>query len=247
MSEVDLERLARAYGHRRYDSVAQRIAPVLAEADLGRGDLVADVGGGRGSHGAAIQEATGARVIVVDPSAAMARQARSAGVATVIGRGEALPLASGACGLVLFHLSIHHGEWERMVAEAWRITRAGGVVWVWTMSPEYVRQSHLARWFPRAGEIDAARFPPPVDIEALLGSLGGTPRVAHDRVVVRRPAGDWTAAVEDGFVSTLHLLDDDEIAAGLERFRAAHPDPDETITYALEFIAVWSRRPSVES
>ena len=247
MAEVDLDRLARAYRHRSYDPPVGRVAPVLEQASLEPGDVVVDIGGGTGKHAAVVAEASGATTVVADPSVAMLTAAREAGSLVVAARGEALPLCDASARLALFHLSVHHGDWQAMVSEAWRVVEPGGIVWVWTMSPDYARSSHISRWFPRAGEIDAGRFPEPDDIEAFFESLGGRARRAEDRVEVNRPAGEWARAVRDGFVSTLHLLDDEEVEAGLERFRAAHPDPTETITYTLEFVAVWSARPPVES
>jgi hypothetical protein len=147
---------------------------------------------------------------------------------------------------VYFHASVHYGGWRGMLGEAARVVEPGGVVWVWTFAPGHFRASYLAEWFPSVPRIDEARFPDP---EALLGHLagcglerGGTERARE--AVVRR-AGDWVAGVQAGFVSTLHLIDPAEIEAGLDRFRAAHPDPSEEIRYTLEQEAVWARKPSL--
>jgi SAM-dependent methyltransferase len=246
MAEVDLNRLAAAYGHRSHDPIRQRIEPILAAVPVGPGDLIVDVGGGRGRHAAALSSASGATALVVDPAMGMVVAARGSGSLAAVGRGEKLPLGAGCADLVLFHLSIHHGDWRVMLAEAWRVVRPGGAVWVWTMPPEHLRTSYLTQWFPRVGEIDAARFPAIGDLEAEFAVLGGVPRLASDRSDVQRPAGDWRQAVEAGFVSTLHLLTPGEIAEGIDRFTAAHPDPTEMIGYTLAFTGVWSIRPPVE-
>ena len=244
---VDVERLAYAYRHRSYDPVEQRIAPILEGVPLAEGDVIVDVGGGRGVHAAALSAASEATAVVIDPSRSMVRESRTRGLVGVVGRGEQLPLRPGTAALVLFHLSIHHGDWRRMLIEAWRVARPGGVVWVWTMPLEHVASSYLGRWFPRVAEIDGARFPDPADVAASLRQLGGVAHETSDVVHVTRPAAEWVQAVRDGFVSTLHLLTDEEIEEGLERFETAHPEPDATISYDLLFTGVWSARPSVES
>lgn len=247
MVEVDLERLAAAYHLRSERGATERMAPVMEFAALGRGDLAVDVGGGRGAQAHAIAAATRSLVVVVDPSPAMVAEASRRGAVVVLGRGESLPFADASAGLVLFHLSIHHGDWRRMLDEAWRVVRPGGVVWVWTMAPDHLRRSQLARWFPRVGEIDAARFPAIDDLERRIAHHDGVPHRSAVSERVERTAAEWVAAVEAGFVSTLHLLEPAEIEQGIARFTAEHPDATAVVSYDIELTAVWSRRPPVES
>jgi ubiquinone/menaquinone biosynthesis C-methylase UbiE len=247
MAEVDLGRLAEAYDHRPETESEVRVAAMVEAARPGPGDLVVDVGGGRGRQASRLAEASGATVVVIDPSRPMVQASRRRGCPAAVGRGEQLPLDDATAVLTYFHLSIHHGDWRAMLGEAWRITRPGGVVFVWTMDPAYHRSSFLARWFPRVGVIDAERFPAVSDLSAALESLGGIPVLHSASVEVGRVAHEWIAAVRAGYVSTLHLLDATEIEAGLARFEAAHPDPDEVVRYRLEFTGVSSVRSSVES
>jgi SAM-dependent methyltransferase len=246
MAEVDLERLAGAYEHRPDRGGRARVTAAVAAAQLAEGDLVVDIGGGRGRHAGAFAD-LGCRPVVVDPSRRMAAAAWSRGIPAVVAVGEDVPIADEVADLVYFHLSIHHGDWHRMLREAWRVVRPDGFVFVWTMEPAYHRRSFLSRWFPRVGEIDAGRFPDAAELAAAFESFGGEPAGGIQVDEVERRAGDWIEAVRAGFVSTLHLLSDDEISEGLERFTAAHPDPDERIRYRLEHTSVWSVRPSVES
>lgn len=242
MAEVDLERLAAAYDFRLDRGIAERLGPMLAVAGVGPGSTVVDVGGGRGDKASACA-ATGAAVLLVDPSRAMTAEAVTRGLCGVVARGEALPLGDESADLVFFHLSIHHGDWRAMLDEAWRVVRPGGVVWVWTMSDEHHEASYLTKWFPSVGPIDAGRFPPVADIGDHLSFLGGAPDVLEVEEIVERAAGEWVEAVRAGYVSTLHLVSDDEVQEGLARFAAGHPDPDATIEYRLLFSGVWSRCP----
>jgi SAM-dependent methyltransferase len=244
MAEVDLPRLAAAYEHRRgRDAAEGRAHDAAGQAGVGRGDIVIDVGGGRGDHSMVFAR-LGAVAVVVDPSLDMARHAAAGGVPSVVAPGERLPVADGCASLVYLHLSIHHGVPDAMVSEARRVVRPGGVAWVWTLAREHHRSSFLARWFPSVASIDEARFPDPDDIAAMMGAVGfERVRMGERLEVVARTAASWEAAVHAGFVSTLHLLDPAEVIAGLERFRSEHPEPDAMIEYTLQYRSVWGVGP----
>ncbi|HSQ37331.1 MAG TPA: class I SAM-dependent methyltransferase [Acidimicrobiia bacterium] len=244
MVEIDLDRLAAGYAHRRTSEGARRRATATAEAaGLGPGSVALDVGGGRGDH-AEVLAAAGARAVVVDRSPAMARAARERGLPAVVADGRCLPLREETADLVYFHLSLHYGGWEMMLAEAARVLRPGGMVAAWTFCREHFRHSLLARWFPSIAPIDEARFPDPDLIWARMWALRleEVRQVAETEVVSRR-AGDWEAAVRAGFISTLQLLDPAEIEAGLAGFHEEHPDPDEVLHYRLWYRGVMGRKP----
>ncbi len=243
--DVDLGRLAAAYGHRAGGAADERATAAAAAARLGPGRLAVDIGGGTGSH-AAVFAAIGARVLVVDRSFDMVRLARDAVGAAVVGDAGSLPLGDECADLVYFHLSLHHGPAAEWIGEAARVVRPGGVVWVWTLAQ--LDESFLARWFPAVGVIDRLRFISPSEISAVMTAAGltGVGRAAADETVIRS-AGSWMAAVRAGFVSTLHLLPAEQIAAGLDAFAAAHPDPDEPVSYRLAFRRVSAIRPSLPS
>ena len=58
----------------------------------------------------------------------------------------------------------------------------------------------------------------------------------------RRTAGEWEAAVRGGAWSTIQLVEGAELEAGLAAFRAAHPDPNETLRHMLPWAWVAGRR-----
>lgn len=244
---VDLARLAAAYAHRGEKGGARRARMAAAASGLGVGGVAVDVGGGRGVHAAEFR-AMGARAVVVDPSVDMALAARRLGVPAAVGMGERLPLGDGVAALVYFHLSIHHGASTAMLAEARRVAAPGGTVWVWTLAAEHHRSSFLARWFPSVAEIDERRFPAPETIAEGLRARGvAGVTIGAMRQRVERRAGSWEEAVRSGFVSTLHLVDPGEIDAGLERFRAAHPDPGEVLVYDLDYRSIHGTVPGLVS
>ncbi len=240
---VDLDRLAAAYDHRATGAGdRERAAEAMEAAGVGAGDVVIDVGGGRGVHGEVFAGA-GARVVVADLSPAMARASEAAGLLAVVADGHRLPIADAVARLVYFHLSIHHGDPAVLIGEAARVVASGGTVWVWTLDPAHHRSSFLARWFPSVPAIDEARFPDPALLADLMTGAGlGLLEARSRRERVVRTAGDWEAAARAGFVSTLHLLPPGEIDDGIARFRQAHPDPAERISYELAYRSVAARR-----
>lgn len=169
----------------------------------------------------------------------MHRLGRQGGARRVRAISQRLPFVAASVDLAYFHLSIHYGDLAAAIVEAGRVLRRGGRLVIWTMLPEYHRRSFLARWFPTIGEVDARRFPDAERIVRHAAAAGFEPIdvVAEDEVK-RRKVGDWKAAVEAGFVSTLQLVDPAELAGGLRRFTEQHPDPEGEVEYVMEFTGI---------
>lgn len=210
----------------------------LALAEVGAGSLIVDVGGGIGAH-AEVMRAAGHDVVVLDPSPAQRSQALERDLHVVGGIAQALPFASDVFDLAYFHLSIHYGSAGDSVAEAMRVVRPGGRVWIWTFTRHYLETSFTGSWFPSVHEHDLARFPTESDIAARLRQLGAVD-VGSGTVVerVERSAGEWEEAFSARFVSTLQLIDDVELERGLTRFRATYPDPNRLVVSELEFLHI---------
>jgi len=234
--EVDLEGLAAGYSHRPSSPVAlARARRAAAAVQLGPGDVALDLGGGRGGH-AAVWLDRGALPIVVDPAQGMIRVASQRnGVATIRAYSQNLPLVDASARLAYFHLSLHYGDWRMALDEAGRVLSGGGECWIWTMGEQHHRESLLARWFPSVGDIDAARFPDPAGVAGYLRSIARRVETGKEVETKVTPAGEWRAAVEAKFVSTLQLIPADELAGGLAGFGEAYPDEDELVQYNLTF------------
>jgi SAM-dependent methyltransferase len=237
--------LAAGYRHRPLrPAAAGRAARAMRAAGLHRGERALDAGGGPGGH-AEVWAGQGAGAVVLDPFPAMLRRTSGRpGVLGVRGRSQAMPFGDRSFALAYFHLSLHFGDWRRSVAEASRVVRPGGLVWVWSFGHDYLRSSHLARWFPSAARVDVERFP---DLDELADHMGGQSLMVErgsepeDR---RRTAGEWEAAVRARAWSTIQLVESAELEAGLAAFRANHPDPDQTLRHVLPYAWVAGRRVS---
>ena len=231
MPEIDLARLADGYEYRPpSDATLERAR--RAGAELETASAILDVGGGPGHH-AEVWTGQGHHPIVLDPAADMTRPAVERGLVVVRGVAQALPFRDAVFDLVWFHLSIHYGDWRGAVDEAARVTRSGGRIEVWTLAADHHEASMLAMWFPSIPDLDRQRFPESAAVESYLGDRA--PTVSLSSVVEHktRAAGEWAAAAEAGFVSTLQLVPADELAAGMAAFRAAYPDPTIQIDYEL--------------
>jgi SAM-dependent methyltransferase len=111
-----------------------RAAPeVLAELAPPAGRDVVDVGCGAGGLAHRLA-GLGARVVGVDVSTVALERALAqagAGERYLEGRAEALPLPDASADLVVFHNSLHHVPGlDRALAEARRVVRPGGAVYV---------------------------------------------------------------------------------------------------------------------
>jgi SAM-dependent methyltransferase len=113
-----------------YDALAK-----LSGRPLG-GSTVVDVGAGTGIASRALA-AHGARVVAVEPGAAMIARLRGAGpgLAAVRAVGEALPVGDGVADLVTYAQSWHWLDSARALREAVRVLRPGGAVAAWWNMP----------------------------------------------------------------------------------------------------------------
>ena len=235
MPDVDLEALADAYRFRPM-SVAGIERALMASADVL--DPLLDIGGGTGSH-AAVWAAAGRRAIVADMSEEMNRQAGAhRNVLVVRGDAHHLPFSDDSVGLAYFHMSIHYGDWRTTLNEAGRVVRSGGVIDIWTFSPQDIERSPLGNWFPTVTEIDVVRFPAPVDLAAYLGTICSKVVVETSTEPIERTAGQWIESVRGRFVSTLQFVPHDELEAGIARFVQQHPNDDDVYRSAVHFTRV---------
>lgn len=230
MVDIDLDHLGRAYRLRPMSDAARSRAIVSAE---GLSGVLLDIGGGTGGHGAS-WVGPNRSPVVVDPSPVMlAGASEHRHVVSVQGRSQNLPFADDVAELAYFHLSIHYGDWRRAIDEASRVVSPGGRIEIWTMARDAIEQSSLGRWFPRIIAIDTERFPDPEAIAEFCRSLDSHVDLSSASEPIARTAKDWEEAVRGRFVSTLQVLEDDEIDQGLARFGAEYPNPDSLYRYAL--------------
>lgn len=138
----DSERLrVRMETHSRYGQQSRPFCEwVLDQLDPRPGDLVADVGCGPGNQYHEPLRARGTRVIGLDLSIGMAREA-AAGCWPVCADAQALPLVDGSCDRVMCNHALYHvPDQVRALLEMRRIARSGGRVVVAANSHSSMRR-----------------------------------------------------------------------------------------------------------
>ncbi len=102
--------------------------------------------------------------------------------------------------------------------EAARVLAPGGRLLIWTFAPEHFTGFYLAPYLPSLPAIDLARFPDPRVLERELRRAGFADVEQHvlrqERTVERAEAA---ARVRAGYISTVHLLPEAEVAEGVAR------------------------------
>jgi SAM-dependent methyltransferase len=182
------------------------------------GKRALDVGCGTGRLAEALA-ARGARVWGVDPSEEMLAVARkTAGTAVGFKRGEAerLPFKSGWFDLAFLRLVIHLVDRGKVLPELRRVLGPRGRAVIATFDPSHFGSFWLARFLPSVELIDRARFPEPGLLTAELRAAGFTEVVVQpleERAIMTREHG--LERIRGRYISTLQLLDEDELAAGL--------------------------------
>lgn len=129
---------AEGYARFRPSYPAALVDWVLAQADVGRGDRVADVGCGTGILTRLLAE-RGLEVTGIDPNEDMLAQARAAGGPADYHRGEAgaTGLDGASVALVTVAQAFHWFDAEAALAEFHRVLRPGGHVAVlWNLRAE---------------------------------------------------------------------------------------------------------------
>lgn len=163
---------------RREDpTIRDRVREALAGATT-----VVNVGAGAGSY-----EPTGAHVVAIEPSDAMAAQRPRHLAPAIRASAGALPLRDASVDAAMTILSLHHwdDERERGVRELRRVAR--GPVVIVTYDPRVSAAWWLPRdYFAELAAQEHAVFPWP---ETVAGWLGGD--VAITPLLVSRETPDW--------------------------------------------------------
>ena len=242
MARVDYDQMAASYGRGRALSLEglEGWRAALAAYLPPPGDLpVLDLGAGTGLFATAVATWFDARVVAVEPSAGMRRQARlalsHARVAYVGGQAERLPVRDGCCGGAWLSTVIHHlGDLPRCAGELRRVLQAGSPVLIRSSFPGRHEGITLFRFFPGAGRI-ADTFPTVEATVATFEAAGFAFKALQQVPQVSAP--NLRASVERVRLradSTLQPLSDDEFAQGLaalERAAAAETTPTPVVDH----------------
>ncbi|MGI9252438.1 MAG: class I SAM-dependent methyltransferase, partial [Thermomicrobiales bacterium] len=182
------------------------------------GSRVLEVGCGSGNYSSAIRAATGATVYGIDPSREMlAAAAQDGSLVLSVGSAEALDFEADQFDLVYSVDVIHHvNDRPAFFAETHRVLRPGGKLCTATDSHhDITRRIPLSSHFPETIPVELERYPS-------IGTLSQEMMRAGFSAIFEEHA-ERTYELTDisGYrnkaYSSLHLIDDDAHARGLER------------------------------
>ncbi|HEY3686720.1 MAG TPA: class I SAM-dependent methyltransferase [Streptosporangiaceae bacterium] len=211
-----------------YDALAR-----LSGRPLG-GSTVVDVGAGTGIASRALA-AYGARVVAVEPGAAMIARLRRVAprLASVRAFAEALPFGAGVADLVAYAQSWHWLDSSRALREADRVLRPGGAVAAWWNMPNMA-----AVWVREMEERLSTACPeyhPPVNprVADTFAAYGLDTRTANLAWTRRVPLADFLAHLRSlSYVAALGRHAADALIAA-ERVELSRVFPDGTLTQPL--------------
>jgi SAM-dependent methyltransferase len=207
-----------------------------------------DVGCGTGRYSKLLRALLpeGSLLIAADLSAAMLAelQARNGGpswVAPVLSAAEVLPIRTGSVDLVTSFNSVHHFDLGRFLADAARVMRPDGQLFVYTRTPEQNARTIWGRYFPGFVEHER-RLHGERALRAAVRQtrglvLGGTRTFRHLRSSTRERL---LAQVEGFHYSTFSLYAPDELAAAIATFLDRLPGPE--VSWVDEHLLVIVRR-----
>jgi len=240
LARVDYDRMAAAYDAGRGRTLDQlrpwreALTEFLTEPRGCRSGIL-DLGSGTGQWAAVLSRWFERPVVAVEPSAGMRAAAAAKQLDRVLligGRGEAIPLAAGACSAAWLSLVLHHlDDPARCAEELHRVLCPHGLVLVRSAFPdagELLDLSLLLRFFPGAKRV-LAGFPRLDHTVAMFEragfALAATRGVADLAAVSLRDALGRIRLRAD---TVLRHLPDAEFHQGLRRLEqaAAAEDPE---------------------
>jgi SAM-dependent methyltransferase len=207
-----------------------------------------DVGCGTGRYSKLLRALLpeGSLLVAADISAAMLAELQAGDhgrslVAPLLSAAEVLPLRSGSLDLVTSFNSVHHFDLRRFLADAARVLRPDGQLFIYTRTPEQNARTIWGRYFPGFVEHER-RLRGERALRAAVRQTGGL--VLDDMRTFRHLRSSTRerllAQVEGCHYSTFSLYAPDELPSAIATFLARLPSRE--VSWVDEHLLVVIRR-----
>jgi ubiquinone/menaquinone biosynthesis C-methylase UbiE len=227
--KLDYNSLAQEYAWHRQIHL-EVIQNLVKAGGLGLDAKVLDVGCGTGNYTLALEETIHCSCWGLDPSEQMLVKARERirDAHFKTGRAEQLEYPAEFFDLVFSVDVIHHvSDRASFFREAYRVLKNGGKVCTVTDSEDIIHHRRpLSNYFPETVEIELQRYPPIMDLRAMMISAGFAD--LQEVVAEREYELQDIQKYRDKAFSSLHLISEEAFERGIQRLERdvqAHPIP----------------------
>ena len=211
--KIDYNTISKTYdNHRSYGH--SEILQLIRFGEIEAGAKILDLGCGTGNLSTQLLEFIPADVIGIDKS-----------LQVLCGDADhsSLPIKDNSFDLVIGAFVIHHMKNTRaLIRECYRILNDGALILI-TSSHRQIEKLHpvLKEFFPSLVVLDKKRFPEVTELDDFFKSAGFK-SIKHKELVINRIPIDTTYLdkIKSKYVTTLHLLSENEFRAGVEKLEA---------------------------
>ncbi len=248
--KVDYSNIGEHYDKVRPAPAGVWISSIVQLAGITPDSDVLDVGCGTGRFTTRVAARSRARIVGVDSSTAMLRNAlksdKERAIRWVLGDACSLPFRAASFDCLYMTMVIHQiRQREAFLKALYRILRRGGRCVIATSSHSSIRV-HVLRHFPGVCAIDLKRFPSIPFLKSAMKDTGfenvRSSLVSHEEREI--PVETYLEMVRNKYISTLSLLDESRFRTGFAIFeRKIRELYGHTMSRVLRFTFVTGEKP----
>jgi ubiquinone/menaquinone biosynthesis C-methylase UbiE len=232
--KIHYNAISRTYDkHRSYSK--DEIKKIIKFAGIKEGTRILDLGCGTGNVAFQLLKLINVAIVGSDISLPMLEVARSKSLEVIRADADSgsLPFRNNSFDTVILAYVIHQiDNLSSLFAECYRVLRKGTLVLL-TSSHQQLELTHpiIKQFFPSLIDVDKARFPDIPVIDSCLSSVGFTDIKHEDIRIEDIPVdNEFLEKVKGKYVSTYHLLPQEEFEHGVVRLEEYIRNNLETIT-----------------
>jgi ubiquinone/menaquinone biosynthesis C-methylase UbiE len=219
--KIDYNNISETYDNHRSWGHSE-ILQLIWFGKIEPGMKILDLGCGTGNLSAQLLEFIPVEMIGIDRSILMLDKAsrKSLQVLCADADRDLLPLKDSSFDLIIGAFVIHHIKHiNALIKECYRVLKDGALILI-TSSHDQIDDLHpiIKDFFPSLIEMDKRRFPEVTKLDYFFENAGFK-SIRHEELIISGiPIDmDYLEKVKNRYVSTFHLLPEDEFKAGVEK------------------------------